>query len=116
MKTDLQSLQGRWKIVSLEIDGQMLNADSLGTARFTIRGNDFVSTGMGAVYEGMIEIDSSAMPRTLDMKFTKGPENGNTNFGIYELSGDRWRICLATRGTIRPKEFIAVKGSGIAVE
>ena len=50
------------------------------------------------------------------MKFTKGPESGNTNFGIYELNGERWRICLATRGTIRPKEFAAVQGSGIAVE
>jgi len=116
VKSDLQSLQGCRKILSLEIDGQILNADSLGAAKLTIRGNQFVSTGMGAIYEGTIEIDSGAVPGTLGMMFTNCPETGNTNFGMYKLSGERWRIYLATRGAIRPKEFVAVKGSGIAVE
>ena len=37
------------------------------------------------------------------MKFDNGPEKGNTNLGIYQLKGDSWKLCLATRGTTRPR-------------
>jgi hypothetical protein len=31
--------------------------------------------------------------------------------GIYELSGDELKICLADPGADRPKEFASAKGS-----
>jgi len=71
---------------------------------------------MGFVYEGRIEIDTSATPRRFDMKFDAGPEKGNTNPGTYELTGDTWKICLATRGDLRPATFASTQGSGFAVE
>ena len=43
-------------------------------------------------------------------------EKGNTNFGIYELEGEKWRLCLNTRGATRPAKFAAEAGSGIVVE
>jgi len=85
-------------------------------SRLVITGNRFVSTGMGAVYEGILELDSSATPRRLNMKFDLGPEKGNTNLGIYELDGDTWRICLATHGSIRPSTFDSSSGDGFAFE
>src|SRR5207237_8926787 len=36
--------------------------------------------------------------------------------GIYKLDGDRWTICLATRGNVRPREFAAAPGTGFALE
>jgi len=50
------------------------------------------------------------------MRFDAGPEIGNTNRGIYELEGDRLRICFATRGSMRPAAFESPAGSGFAVE
>jgi uncharacterized protein (TIGR03067 family) len=50
------------------------------------------------------------------MKFESGPEKGNTNLGIYQLGRDSWKLCLATRGTVRPAAFQSIPGSGIAVE
>jgi uncharacterized protein (TIGR03067 family) len=116
MKPDLEKLQGTWSVASLEVDGQAMPASSLSAARMTVKGSHFASTGMGAVYEGTIEIDEKPTPRTFDLKFTGGPEEGNTNFGIYELDGDTWRICLATRGPKRPAKFATQHGSGIALE
>jgi uncharacterized protein (TIGR03067 family) len=116
MPQDLELLQGVWSIRSLDTEGQSMPAAMLADARITVKGDRFVSTGMGAEYAGKIELDPLQSPRQIDMKFDAGPEAGNTNRGIYELDGDTWRICLATRGTVRPADFSAAPGSGFALE
>src|SRR5438445_7893760 len=98
------------------MDGQAFPASAMVGARIVIQGDRFSSTGMGATYEGTFGVDATKAPRTIDMKFTSGPEKGNTNFGIYELDQSAWRLCLATRGTERPKKFATQPGSGIALE
>ena len=71
---------------------------------------------MGATYEGELELDAAESPKHFTLTFTKGPEKGNVNPGIYELDGDTWRICIATRGGGRPKRFATKAGSGHALE
>jgi uncharacterized protein (TIGR03067 family) len=114
MKSDLDKLQGTWNIAALEVDGQTITPP--GDARIVIEGSRFASLGMGAVYEGTMELDASAKPARIDMKFEKGPEAGNTNLGIYQFKGDSWKLCVATRGAVRPAKFESPPGSGIAVE
>lgn len=116
MASDLDLLQGTWSITSMEMDGQKAAAEMAGAGRIRIRGNRFTTTGMGAAYEGVLELDGKARPRQISMKFDAGPEKGNTNLGIYELKGDTWKLCLATRGNVRPSKFASKPGSGIAVE
>lgn len=101
-------------MAALEVDGQSTSLPE--DARVVIEGSRFSSLSMGAVYEGTLELDASATPPRIDMKFDKGPEKGNTNLGIYQLKGDSWKLCLATRGTARPAKFASTPGSGIAVE
>ena len=113
---DLDELQGAWNIVELEMDGRAVQGAAQIGAKIEIRGEAFRTTGMGAVYEGTVVLNSKARPRTLDMVFTAGPEKGNTNFGIYELSGDIWRICISTRGPARPMTFKTLPGTGQALE
>jgi len=114
MKQNRDRLQGTWTIVALEMDGQAV--EPLGDARIVIEGSRFTTTGMGDEYAGTITLDSSVSPARIDMKFESGPEKGNTNLGIYQLDGDSWKICLATRGTKRPKKFASPPDSGIALE
>ena len=116
MRTDLELLQGSWTVTALEVEGQRMPAAMLANARILIKGNRFTSTGVGAVYKGKLELDTSASPRRLDMKFDAGPEKGNTNPGIYKLEGNSWKICLATRGATRPERFGSTPGSGFAFE
>lgn len=113
---DIDLLQGAWAVTALEADGQQMPAAMLSNARILIHGDRFVTSGMGAAYEGTLELDSSAKPRQLNMKFDAGPEKGNTNLGIYELDGDTWLICIAPRGTVRPSTFASPAGSGFVVE
>ena len=116
MNAGIEKLQGVWNIVSLEIDGRTMPASMLGGARIEIQGDHFTSIGMGATYEGKIEIDATRIPRTLNMNFTAGPEKGNTSLGIYELDEDTWRLCITTRGADRPTTFAGEAGTGNAFE
>ncbi len=116
MPTDLELLQGSWTVTTLEVDGQPLPASMLTNARIVIDGDRFTSTGMGAVYEGTLELVPTANPPQLNMTFDAGPEKGNVNRGIYRLDGDTWKICLATRGDVRPSSFASTGGSGFALE
>lgn len=115
MMNDIDKLQGVWHVDSLEIDGRVMTAAVLGGAKIVIDGDRFTSMGMGAEYEGSVELNADSFPKSFDLTFARGPEKGNTNLGIYELDGDTWRICLATRGSVRPKEFAAPPGTGIVL-
>jgi uncharacterized protein (TIGR03067 family) len=81
-----------------------------------VNGKRFTSTGMGTEYEGTLELDASTNPRQLNMRFDAGPEKGNVNLCIYEIAGNDWKLCVATRGPVRPASFDTRPGSGIAVE
>jgi uncharacterized protein (TIGR03067 family) len=116
MRDDLDLLQGSWAVAELEMEGQTISGGMLANARVEITGNRFSSIGMGSVYEGIVILDETANPHRLDMKFDAGPEKGNTNLGIYELDGDTWKICLATRSDVRPTVFSASAGSGFVFE
>jgi uncharacterized protein (TIGR03067 family) len=116
MDEDLNLLQGAWIVTALEMDGQKMPATMLNNARIVIKRDRFTSTGMGAVYEGKVKLETSASPRQIDMEFDVGPENGNTNLGIYKLNRDTLKICLATRGAIRPAKFASPPGAGFAME
>src|SRR5271157_2837607 len=115
-KTDLDLLQGSWSVVSLEVDGQSLPQSMLADSRIELKGGRFRSLNMGAVYEGILKLDPTATPKTFDLAFTKGPEKGNTNLGIYEIEGGQWRLCLATRGDARPKKFATRPNTGHALQ
>ena len=116
MRHDLDLLQGTWTVTALESDGQKMPAAMLADARIAIKGSRFTSTGMGAVYKGTLELDEAASPRQLTMKFDDGPEKGNSNPCIYQLDGNNWKLCLATRGAVRPSSFATTPGSGFALE
>jgi uncharacterized protein (TIGR03067 family) len=117
MKKEIAKLQGTWRVTALEVEGQNMPADALAEGRIIVKGDTFVSLGMGATYEGRLEVDDSTSPGSLDMVFTQGPEKGNSNYGIYEhIDDENWRMCLDTRGKRRPKKFATKANSGLALE
>jgi len=116
MDEDLAKLQGEWTVVFLEVDGIAPAPSTFAGAKIVIDGDRFTSLGMGAVFEGNLAVNSTASPKVLRMMFTAGPEKGNTNHGIYELDGDRLRLCLSVTGGPAPTEFATSPGSGRALE
>ena len=116
MPTELEKLQGTWRVTSLESDGSSLSPVSLSDASITVRGDRFKSVGMGETYGGTIELFPRKKPKAFDLLFTSGPPEGTRNRGIYMLDGDTWTICFATRGNARPRSFRTRPDSGLALE
>lgn len=116
VKSDLDKLQGTWNIVALESDGNKLPATMFNGAQIVIKGDEFESLGMGAVYSGKVKVDSAKKPKHFDIVITEGHAAGMTNLGIYELDGGTWKLCLDTTGKTRPKTFATKPASGLALE
>jgi uncharacterized protein (TIGR03067 family) len=116
MSTDFDNLQGTWSVTAFEADGRKMPAGAFQGSRIVIKGNAFRSVGMGATYEGTIEVDQMKKPKTFNLLFTVGHAAGTRNLGIYKLDGDTWTICLATRGSKRPTRFATGPGTGFALE
>ena len=114
--TDLDTLQGTWHVTSFEADGRTMPANAFDGSMIVIKGNAFTSVGMGATYEGTLQVDQTKKPKTFDLLFTVGHAAGTRNLGVYRLDGDTWTICLATRGSKRPTKFATGPGTGLALE
>jgi uncharacterized protein (TIGR03067 family) len=113
---DLDKLQGAWSITFLEMDGKAMVLPGFGDARVTLARDRFRSSGMGMDYEGVVALREQQKPKAFDLTFTTGPQRGTRHAGIYELAGDRWTLCFATRGSQRPKTFATKPDSGLVLE
>jgi uncharacterized protein (TIGR03067 family) len=97
----LTELQGTWKLVSLEREGEV--------KEFADRAPHWVVKGDKVLYGGeelaTIAPDAATTPKCLDFVFRQ-PKSENE--GIYAIDGDTWRICVnwqADGVKERPQEF-----------
>ena len=108
----LRSLEGEWHFDNQHLDGVVMPAKALAQSRLLIDGDRFRMESPEATYEGALVLDVDVMPPHITIHFVEGPEAGNQSYGIYELTGDRLKLCLGLAGSSRPTEFVARKGSG----
>ena len=109
--TDLKNIQGKWKVTSGVIDGNELPADQLGELVYS--GNKYTWKSGDQSGAGTFKLDHSKKPKQLDAVPSDGPVKGQTVEHIYEIDGDKLRICLALPGTNRPTQFKSEAGSGL---
>jgi len=114
--TELRQMEGTWEFVDLEVDGYTMPAAALASSRMLIDGDRFRMESPEANYEGIFTIDVEQTPHQIDIEFVEGPEAGNWSYGIFEVDGDRFKICLGLTGASRPKGFKTSPGSGHALE
>jgi RNA polymerase sigma factor (sigma-70 family) len=115
--TDEERLQGNWRCVRGEEDGQSAEAKGGeltltvrdGHATFLIKDGDVPDP---VPMKTRFTLRTSARPKSLDLHEEDG-EKG-TLLGIYELKGDTFKLC-ATRAAKRPTEFTAPKGTDFNV-
>ena len=112
VKKDMDALQGKWQLVSLERDGK--SADVPKDAVRVVKGDTYTVTPRpGVTIEGTFKIDPTAKPKAVDITQTSGENKGKTSLGIYEIDGDTLKMCWAPPGKDRPTEFKSAEGSGI---
>lgn len=112
-QADLKKLQGTWDRVLMEHEGEELPAeDNKGWT--AVYEDDVVTLKTGAdVYRrGIITLDPTKKPKSINTWDLGGPYADQTVPGIYELDGDVLKLCFARPGAERPKEFTSKRGNG----
>ncbi len=99
-------IEGRWKVVSVELAGAPLSGFEDAGIVFEDGIKTFTLPG-GKVEKGTYRVDAGKRPSEIDST-TEG--KGGIEAGIYAIDGDTLKMCLATSGGPRPKEFVTAKG------
>ena len=109
-KKELSGLQGEWTLVSATRDGKDMPAERVKGYKNTVKGAEFSITSEGkTAEEGSMKLDPSKKPKEVEFILAEGKK---TALGIYELSGDTYKLCYAPPGKDRPKDFSAKEGTG----
>ena len=109
---ELAKLQGIWQPITVESDGTaMTPAELKKYARpATFQGDKIIARKEETTTESPITIDPSHSPKWIDVVIQDGPDQGKTDFGIYDLDGDSLKLCLTKPGTERPADFTTKLG------
>jgi len=113
-KSDKEALQGTWKIVSVEIEGEALAMDNLIDSRLTVKGDDYLFVLGQTKLDLTFKMDASKSPKEIDLTAVTGPNKGKTYRGIYTLEGDTYKICRNMEPELkRPTRFATQPKSGL---
>ena len=104
--TELVPLQGTWVVT--QINGDAAPGDTalkvVGAKYSELIDSDIDETGL-------VKLDASKTPMTIDLQIQTGDSAGKTQLGIVEIKGNTMRVLLNNAGdTARPTSFD--KGDG----
>jgi uncharacterized protein (TIGR03067 family) len=113
---DLKALQGTWQLVELATDKGPAPADRIKGVKFTVAGEKLVMDGLDGKRAFAIKLDPTVKPKSIDLTPLDGPFKGKTTLGLYEVSGDTFRLCMANHEIkARPKELKPMKEGQVFV-
>jgi uncharacterized protein (TIGR03067 family) len=110
------SLEGTWELTSVVDNGTTAPTDAISGAKviFSKEGMTLISPDGEDKTEYTIKLDSTKLPKSIDIIPLEGTFKGQTGLGIYETDGEILRICQPHRpSTFRPFKFAAPEGSGL---
>jgi len=112
---DLEKFQGTWKLVSATRDSKALADDKVKQTTIVFKGDTFRFPELAEYAtskEGTIKLDATKTPKQMDATST----GGEVMLGIYDLEGNRYKVCFAPVGKPRPSEFVSTPGSGYILQ
>ncbi len=103
--SDVKEFEGTWLPVSAEMAGEPWPDELLKKMKLVLKGENYTVDIDGQIDEGTWKIDPDKSPKSMDIKGTKGPNEGKTYLAIFELKDDTLRVCYDLSGKERPSEF-----------
>ncbi len=108
-KKDDETIQGTWKVVSMDRGGEKAPEDRIKGVTFVITDGLITIKDPKREEKANFKLDPTKNPRTIDITPEKGKEEMVR--GIYELKGDSLKICFNNPGGARPAEFASKAGT-----
>jgi uncharacterized protein (TIGR03067 family) len=116
---DKDNLQGLWQAVEMEASGQKAPDEVAKKFKVWIKADKLVfNPDTTENREHTFMLDTKAKPKAMDLTPSDGSTKGKpVPAAIYELDGDKLRICLAKddNQSKRPTEFKTTAGDGFAL-
>ena len=106
-KTDLDKMQGNWRVVSSQVADEKASEDEVKTRKVTVKGDALTYETGGErkeKREGTLKLDTKT--KALDWAWTGA---GASMMAIYDLKGDDLKIGFGNDGLVRPKHFVMAK-------
>ncbi|WP_442483125.1 TIGR03067 domain-containing protein [Aeoliella sp. SH292] len=111
--SDRDALQGAWQLSSGVADGKSLTPAELAGGKLVIEGDHYTLTMNNAEpITGTQKLGMSNDLHTIDITFDNGEHKGDTCLGIYETTGDEFRVTFSLPGADRPTSFEPAPRSG----
>lgn len=117
-KNELARMQGEWRLVRGEENGEAAPEYAVEHLKWKFNGNQLTFSGIEPLTDKAsmltITLDPTAKPKCIDLKVVVGSEKGAVIEGIYEWEKNDLKVCLAfLNGGVpnRPLEFGTRAGS-----
>src|SRR3954463_4527548 len=85
IEAELGRFQGTWKFVSIEAEGDRASQKDLVSVTVVIQGNRFTLRNGPTIDRGILTVDPTVIPKTINVAFSEGTQRGTISQGIYEL-------------------------------
>jgi uncharacterized protein (TIGR03067 family) len=108
-KSDQDEIQGEWKVISGEHDGQSWPDDLVKMTMVTFEGNKMSIDARNKQQqpnEAKFKLDPTKTPKWIDIDM-----KGNPGVGIYSLESDTLKLCFREGKDARPTEFATKTGA-----
>ena len=103
-------LDGTWQLVRAELDGERAPEMVATKTEITLRGGNYeVRFGGVTADRGTFEVGLTLEVSALVLHGTEGPNAGRTIPCIFQLAGERLRVCYGLNG-VAPTEFVTAAG------
>jgi uncharacterized protein (TIGR03067 family) len=113
---EIKKLQGTWKVVAVEVDGNELSDEDRKQAptRLIVKGTKYTLKGTQDS-KGSFQVGANKKFKTITSKPTDGPYKGKTIKGIYKLDGDTMTVCYDITGKTCPDAFTTKEKEGYVI-
>jgi uncharacterized protein (TIGR03067 family) len=117
VKKDKAALQGAWRVVGSESNGEKVPADDLKDLFLLFGGDSIFVRESGKTSEKFsFLLDPTKKPKQIDLAFTDGPNKGRIDQAIYRLDGDKLFICIQqNKDSPRPRDFVTAPKSHLSL-
>ncbi len=108
-----KKFEGTWVVTMMEVGGQKVPEQAFAEMTFTFKGKKYEQkVGDMLVEGGTQDLDPSKTPKNMDINVTDGETKGKKQLAIYEIDGDKAKICAADHDDKeRPSKFETKEGS-----
>lgn len=102
-----KKFEGTWQVVAMEIGGNKASDDAVESMTFTFKGKKYEQKRGDQLMEaGTQHLDPSKTPKLMDVTVTDGETKGKKQLAIYQIDGDKCKMCFAQHDSKdRPSMF-----------